>query len=165
MKPYLLLEGEEHIARINDRMDVEFISFIDEITGRSFLDDPQRVRHVIRNYFGYGGGLFEYYDLQETIRHYIFKYKVPSIKGDSVEEIKGVYHYYGGCGRFTEVWYNGKKIPITNIEEIWALYPPENSPDRYDRDVHERILKETYYSGNIMAIMTASRIDIIIPIE
>jgi hypothetical protein len=169
VKPYLLLaEGkEEHIARLNDRMEVEFISFIDEITGRSFLTpENQRIHYLTRNYFGYGGDLFEYYDLEETIRHYIFKYKVPSIKGESVEEIKAIFHYFGGYGKFTDVWYNGKKIPITDIEEIKALYPPEDSPDRYDREVHERIMKETYYSGKLMAIMTeGSGLEIIIPVE
>jgi hypothetical protein len=86
MKGYLLLEGEKLTARQNDRMDVELVSFIDEITGLSFIEQQEAC--VIRNMFGCGPEVFEYYDMQETIRHYIFKYKAPSIKGESVEEIK-----------------------------------------------------------------------------
>jgi hypothetical protein len=162
-KGYLLLEDEELFARQNDLMDVEFLSFTDEITGLSFIE--QQEAHAIRNMFGLGPEIFEYYDKQETIRHYIFKYKVPSIKGETVEEIKGIYHYYGGYGKYTEVWYNGKVIPIMDKEEINKLYPPEGSNDRYDRDVYERIMKETYYSGDLIAVTTASRIYIVIPVE
>jgi hypothetical protein len=162
-KGYLLLEGEELTARQNDLMDVEFLSFIDETTGLSFIE--QQEARVIRNMFGYGPEVFEYYDKQETIRHYIFKYKVPSIKGESTEEIKCIYHYYGGYGKYTEVWYNGKVIPIMDKEEINERYPPEGSNDRYDKDVYERIMKETYYSGDLVAITTASEIYIVIPVE
>lgn len=162
-KGYLLLEGEELTARQNDLMNVEFLSFTDEITGLSFIEQ-QEVR-AIRNMFGYAPEVFEYYDKQETVRHYIFKYKVPSIKGESVEEIKGIYHYYGGYGKYTEVWYNGNVIPIVDNEEINERYPPEGSNDRYDRGVYERIMKETYYSGDLVAVTTASKIYIVIPVE
>lgn len=164
-KGYLLLEGEELIARQNDLMNVEFLSFTDEITGLSFIEQEPLEARVIRNVFGYGPEIFEYYDVQETIRNYIFKYKAPSIKGESIEEIKGIYHYYGGYGKFTEVWYNGKVVPIMDKEEIYELYPPEGSNDRYDREVYERIMKETYYSGDLIAVTTASEIYIVIPVE
>jgi hypothetical protein len=162
-KGYLLLEGEELFARQNDFMNVERLSCIDEITGLSFME--QRETLSVRNPFGCGLETFEYYDMQEKIRHYIFKYKVPSIKGESVEEIKAIYHYYGGYGKYTEVWYNGKVIPIMDKEEIRERYPPEGSNDRYDREVYERIMKETYYSGDLVGVTLASHIYIVIPVE
>lgn len=50
-------------------------------------------------------------------------------------------------------------------EEIIALYPPEGSPDRYDREVYERIMKESYYNGDFVAVTTGSKIYIVIPVE
>ena len=161
-KGYLLLEGEELIARQNDLMDIETLSFTDEITGLSFAEPGKR--KAMRNMIGYGPEIFEYYDV-ETIRHYVFKYKIPSIKGESVEEIKAIFHFFGFWGgKFTEVWYNGKAIPMMDRVEINERFPPEGSDDRYDRDVYERIMKETYYCGDLVAVTNGWRIYIMIPI-
>jgi hypothetical protein len=163
IKGYLLLEGEELKARQNDRMEVEFISIIDEITGKSFKEPKKE--SLIRSMFGCGPESFEYYDKDPVVRHYVYKYKVPSIKGESIEEIKGIFHYFGGYGYYTEVWYNGKAVPLMDGKEVDALYPPDDSPDRYDKDVYERIMKETYYSGDLIAIRRQSSIYLVIPVE
>lgn len=173
-KGYLLLEGgsEEHLAFLKDSMSVEILSFMDEITGLS-IDEltglslwESRTIQVCRNLFSVtepfvGDPLKS--DGPLTIRHYILKFKAPSIYGESVEEIKAVSYSKNFRGAtFTEVWYNGKKIPIMTHAEVEALYPPKSSNDR---EAYERVMKESYYSGNLVAVVTESDIHIVLPIE
>jgi len=166
-KGYLMLEpgGEEHKAVLKDTMSLEILSFMDDLAGLKIIEPKNTT--VFRNYFGIGEQWAgDRYKPDTTIFHYTLKYKVPSIMGESIEEIKAVFHLYNPYyGKITEAWYNGKVIPIITWEEIDALYPPEGSDDRYDRDVNERIMKETYYSGDLVGVVRESCIDIVIPIK
>ena len=113
---YHLLGNEERVDYMNSFMTFENISVIDEITGKSLPSLSSvgykgvGVDSVYRNNFMYGTERFGL-DAQESIHHYVLKYKAFSFKEGSTEEIKGIYHHYGGLdGEFTEVWYNGKSF-------------------------------------------------------
>lgn len=165
LKPYRLLDSEELMHRFNDKMTLILISAIDEITGRSFLDEPQEGQ-VSRNIFGWGPEIFEY-SAKETIRRYNIKYKVPSIKGDSVEEIILIAHYVPCYANITAAWYNGKEIPLISRVEIWREFNllPVDHPDKNDREVMNRINKESYYRGDLVGVIDGSSIEIVVPAE
>ena len=158
----LLMMDEKEMSNYykNNEMNVEFISAIDEITGKSFIE-----RHedkVIRNYFSFAPEQFEPW-FKETIRHYTVKFKVPSIKGESVEEIKYNYHFIPGFHKITEAWYNGQEIPFFDMMEI-NKYAHWGFPE-FDLDEYKRKVKETYYSGKLVGITFQSTIHIVIPME
>lgn len=159
---------EAYLAYTHEFMTVEVVSLIDELTGQSYLSNLRYkegiIDSVLRDRFSFGVEFFEC-DAPEATRHYELKYKVPSFKGESVEEIKGIYHHQGGLkGSFTEVLYNGKAIPIIDHDEIKAYY---TNPDKsINTDRYITIIKETHYSGNPVAIRSVgTQIYLVLPYE
>ena len=121
------------------------MSFIDDKTGFPVFFHPQiqsyfDIKYIYNNMVSFSPEWLSQVR-QDLVRHYSIKYKVPSIRGQSVEEIKVVCQVYAvGYGRITEAWYNGKKIPL--------------------------ITYEAYNSGDLVAIRSAATlIRIIVPIK
>jgi len=140
-------------------MITEVVSSIDEITGQSFKV----------GFYSYHANMLQYFPEEfvegapETTRHYTIKYKAP-VMGESVEEIKAVYNYYGDHNdELTEVFYNGKAVRLIDREEMEQRYTP--SPGRTDNDAYVRAMQETYYCGELVGIVYGSQVDIVIPIE
>jgi len=163
---FRLRSGQEYVDYIDERITVEVISYMDEITGNSLtkiLDEYRGVNSISRDILQFGSEFFER-DSPEVIRDYVLKYKVPSFKGESIEEIRGIYHHEGGLnGSFTEVWYNGKIIPIIDYEEIEKYYSP--GPGIVNTVRYESIIKETHYSGEPVAIQNGYCLYLVLPYE
>ena len=154
-KGYSMLEREELIAFQSNETTIEYLSYVDELTGESFLEP----RETQQGKYHFSAGFVEL--LRGPKRSlYVFKYKVPELKGDAVEEIRFTYqHDYCGS-RYLKVWYNGIEIPIDNWLDIYMLYTNECG---FDRALFERVMSETYYCGDLFAVKRENTIDIIIP--
>ena len=175
-KGYLLLEGEEEINDfLKDSMFLEIISFTDEKTGKSFIMDEKmewsedgimtrslvKDNYVYKNLFGFNQELFSE-EIRGIERHYSIKYKVPSIYGERIEEIKLIYVLSDDFGfGFIEAWYNGKKISIFTKIELENRYPK----CFVDKEIAHRMMNEVYYKGDTVVLSSQYSIHIILPIE
>ena len=161
-KGYRLLEGEELKTFLKDSMSLEIQSYIDEKSGLSIMK-PQ-IMNVHRNVFGLDGERFERDTTIKIERHYKIKYKVPSIYGESIEELKLIFSTYHSF--FTEAWYNGKEIPIIRREDIDYARDLARPP-QYTFSVEEakREAKELFYHGDLAAVASMSQIYIVLPIK
>ena len=160
---------QEFLDYASEYMTVEYISFIDEITGQVFTPysgyKEGAIDSVRRFDFGFSADRFRL-ESPETTRNYVIKYKVPSFKGESIEEIKGIYHHKGGIkGVFTEVLYNGEQIPILDIEEIGKPFTTETG-GIIDHEGYNNMIKETHYNGKPVAIRAqGTEVYIVLPYE
>jgi len=155
----LLKGGQEYLDYTYEYMTFEIISFIDEITGKSALSHMDRFKEGIvdsvnRINFSFVTERF-LLDSPEATRNYVLKYKEPSFMGESIEEIKCIYHHHGGIkGIFTEVWYNGEQIPIIDFEDIENPFITETG-GIIDYDGYYNAIKETHYTGKPVVIRQA----------
>ena len=144
------------------QFEVEILSFIDEITGMSFMQ-PQTLQTYTDVFVHTSISLeterFNY--VSEGLflkRHYVAKYKVPSIKGESVEEIKLIFDMIESRGFFTKALYNDKEIPLIQEIEIYDKYPD-------DVEEFNRVRNEIRYNGDVVATTIEFYIRIMMPIE
>lgn len=159
---HFLLEGQDKIDAYakEPAILVEILSFTENgesiSTGR---DDTFLVRDII----SFSTEPFSNDDmLQPMVRHYTLRYRVPSIRGESIEEINLTHHvnidgYFKG---FVEAWYNGKAISIVGST---AYEDAENNP--YNDEELKLQVKERLYNGSLVADVSEFNIYIVIPVE
>ena len=144
---------------INSLSPLEIISITDNF-GRSLQYD-----------FKYNNGSVFRLDpyrnrLQTREYEYTIKYKIPLLKGESVEELKLKLkeNEYGHPIGWYDCQYNGKSIYIYTIEEI---IPDCHDPQRViDEEKSAERYGKTLYSGNLVALGSDSgSINVFIPID
>ena len=158
---YQLMNDSDKYAVFQDRMPLEILSFTEngtEVLCNSFSE---------RNIVSITLSKFAIQTIGE--HHYTLKYKAPSVRGESVEEIKLTFKVNTTdypFGEFTEAWYNGTSIPIVAPE----IYSPmeqnlQNPQYVFNKEEWERGMKEHFYNGNMVAGTTNGFIHIVLPIE
>jgi hypothetical protein len=160
---YQLMNLKDRDAILKDHMPFEILSFT----------EMNRVQPIGGGHYSGRNIVFirlSEYDVRGTSEHhYTVKYKAPSVRGESVEEIKLTFKVNTtDCllGRFTEAWYNGVSIPIV-AQEIYnpTVQNLQNPQYVFNREEWERGMKEHFYNGNMVAGTMEGSIHIVLPIE
>jgi hypothetical protein len=108
-----------------------------------------------------------YTDSPEMDHQYSIKYKLPSL-GESVEEIKLIFHTDGWSSEFTHAWYNNKEIlrHITNKDLYPNYYRPDKTLSADDWKEFERREKELMYNGkDMVAYISGFDITLVLPVD
>ena len=99
-------------------------------------------------------------------KHYIIKYRVPQLLGESVEELKLIFKVDGFDSKFTKAWYNEKEIlcfvTIDSICPEWRN-PQYNVQENIEE--FERRKKELLYNGDTVAYIEGDNIFLVLPVE
>ena len=102
--------------------------------------------------------------LNKTLHQYNIKYQIPTLFGESVQEVKLLYWVDGMNTKFTNAWYNNNEIlRFVTIDMIVPSYP--NGITDEDVEMIERRKKELLYNGDTVALIEGSDIHLIIPID
>ena len=157
---------------------VELDSKLNENGDKSFLEkSPLEVLSItdetgspVKYRFDYKAGFqFKFTFTDNSVRKreygYTIKYKIPLIKGETVEELKLKLKEteYGIPDGWYNCQYNGKNIRIITTEE---LFPDYHNPQQViDEEEHSRRLIEMLHNGDLVAHEADGSILVIIPVD
>ncbi|MCK9436339.1 MAG: hypothetical protein PHW88_06670 [Bacteroidales bacterium] len=157
---------------------VELDSKLNENGDKSFLEkSPLEVLSItdetgspVKYRFDYKAGFqFKFTFTDNSVRKreygYTIKYKIPLIKGETVEELKLKLKEteYGIPDGWYNCKYNGKDIRVYTITE---LFPDYNDPQVIiDKEKHNDRLREMLYNGDLAAISADVGILLSLPVD
>ncbi len=150
-------KSEDIKAFYKDTILVEILSLTEDSVE---IEPSERSVRGFRNVILFGTEKHSVYNPRGK-RSYTIKYKVPSIRGEIIEEVELTFnedHDY-----FIEAWYNGEAIPLVTDQMI---HPGSNDP-QYIFDKEEWLREEIEFckTDDVVAKLTQSNIHILVPIK
>lgn len=150
-------KGEDIRAFYKDTITVEVLSLTEEGVE---IESSERSVRGFRNAIFFGTEKHSVYNPRGK-RFYTIKYKVPSIRGEIIEEIKLTFNE--DHDNFVEAWYNGEAIPLVSDQMI---HPGDYDPQHvFDKEEWIREEKEFCDTDDVVAKLTQSNIHILIPMK